>query len=85
MTPSAPPGLAGSREQLAEGHTRLEMWESKTVDVNIACSKQELLEEGSSYKPEPPTSIDEAKTRLARIMIDMMQVHAYCTEMVGEV
>ena len=54
------------------------------MEVNLQCSREQLLNEGANYKPEAPTSIDEAKTRLARIMIDMMQVHAYCESMVGE-
>ena len=85
MTPSAPPpGLPGS-EALAEGHTRLEMWESKALDVNIACSREEVENEANGYKPQPPTSIEEAKTRLARILIDMRQVHTFCATMIGEV
>lgn len=81
---SAPPGLKCSGTLLPEGHTRLEMWDSKPMEVNLQCSREQLLNEGANYKPEAPTSIDEAKTRLARIMIDMMQVHAYCESMVGE-
>ena len=82
---SAPPPPALLTAAIEEHTTRLEMWGSTPMHANITCSNDDIANEGNVYTPAPPTSIDEARIRLARVMIDMKQIQEYCDANVGEV